>query len=265
MRQPKNRQRHTGLLREQESLLGCQFAPRVAEKSEREHFLHALEIRLHLVVDAAVFEFMCEAAKILREHTHGRGVEQVLEAFAQAQFEHVADAERIDLANGEIGRHKIYGGRKMIGGINPAAKGIEIRFAQAKSRLGDVTDRDTYARREGFVPDARLLESGAYAFETVLDALGPDNAMHQERGVLSQEFAQEESTDESGRPGQEHLPEITRRNSGSRRFPADCLMNESTQGIDVFLTMPRQIAIERRHRCVGGGSFIHVFFPSLNS
>ena len=75
LRQPKNRQRHTGLLRKKKDLLGCQLAPRVAEQSDRKHPLHAFEIRLHLVVDAAVLKFVCEGTEILGKHTHGRGVE----------------------------------------------------------------------------------------------------------------------------------------------------------------------------------------------
>ena len=108
LRQSENRQRHTGLLGKQQDLFRCQFAPWVAKQTERERFLHAGEVRLHLVVDAAVLEFAGEGKEILRKHGHGRSIEQVLEALAQTQFEHVVQAERIELAYGVIGSSETY-------------------------------------------------------------------------------------------------------------------------------------------------------------
>ena len=145
LRQPKDRQRHAGLLRKQENLFGCQLAPRVAEQPDRKRLLHACEVRLHLVVDAAVLELMRKCAEILGEHAHGRGEEQVLEANAQAQFDHVANAERIVLANVEIGRREIDVGGKVIDGVDLPAQRIELLDGKTESRLADVADHDVDA------------------------------------------------------------------------------------------------------------------------
>ena len=121
LRQPKNCQRHAGLLGKQQDLFGSQFAPWVAKQTDWKRFLHAGEVRLHLVVDAAVLEFAGECKKVLWKHGHGRGKEQVLEALAQTQFEHVVQAERIELAYGVIGSSETYIGSKMVDRINPLA------------------------------------------------------------------------------------------------------------------------------------------------
>jgi hypothetical protein len=112
---------------------------------------------LHLVVNAAVLEFVCKGAEILGKHAQGRGVEQVLEASAQTQFEHVANAERINPADGEIGRRDIEIGSKMIDGVNPLTQRIELFCGKAKLSLADVANHDAYACRERLFLDLNLL------------------------------------------------------------------------------------------------------------
>ena len=210
MRQSEERQRHAGLLRKQKNLLGCQLAPRVAEQADGKRLLHACEVRLHLVVDAAVLELMRKRAEVLREHAHGRGEEQVLEADAQAQLDHVAKAERIVLANVEIRRCEVDVGGEMIDSVDLPTQGVESFDGKAESRLADVADHDVDARVEGFVPDLGLPQGVADALAPMLDAVGTDHAVNHDIRVLLQEIAQKETTDETGRPGQQHLSKIGR-------------------------------------------------------
>ena len=265
LRQPKNRQRHAGLLREQENLLGCELAPRVAEQADGKRLLHACEVRLHLVVDAPVLELMRKRAEILGEHAHGRGEEQVLETNAQAQFDHVANAERIELANFEVRRREIEVGGEMIDSVDLPAQRVELLDGKTESRLADVADHDVDARVEGFIPDLGLLQGVADALAPMFDVVGSDHAVHRDLRVLLQEIAQEEATDETGRPGQQHLSKFRRRYRGGRRLLADKRAHEPTECVDVSLTMRRQGSDERRHRGVGEGSLGHLFFHGGNS
>ena len=216
---------------------------------------------MHLVVNVAVLEFVCEGAKILGEHAHGRGVEQVLEAPAQTQFERIANAKRIDRAYVNIRRSEIYIGGKMIDSVDPLTQRIELFCGKTELSLTDVSDHDAYARSKPLIPDVGLLQSGADTLEAMFGVIGPDNAVNHQIGVLLQEVQQKETTDETGRSGQKYLFEITRRDSGGRCFSADCLVNESAKGIDVSLAMRWQRSNKRGHRRVGNGFFDHVSFP----
>ena len=72
-----------------------------------------------MVVDVAVLEFVRKGAEILGKNGHGRGIEQVLEASAQTQFEHVAHAESIDRTYVDIGSSEAYIGSEMINRVDP--------------------------------------------------------------------------------------------------------------------------------------------------
>ena len=172
---------------------------------------------------------MRKRAEILREHAHGRGEEQVLEANAQAQLDDVAKAERIVLANVEIGRREIEVGGEVIDGVDLPAQGVESLDGKAESRLADVADHDVDARVEGFVPDLGLLQGVADALASMLDVVGPDHAVNHDIRALPQEIAQKETTDETGRPGQQHLSKFRRWYRVGRRLPADNRVHEPAE------------------------------------
>ena len=249
---PEDRQRHPGLLCEQKDLLGRELAPRVAQQADREPSLHAREIRLHLVVDETVPEFTRESEEILREDGHGRGIEQVLEAFPQAQLDHVVKAQRIELAYGEIGRSEIDFGGEVIDRVDPLTEFVELRIAQAETRLADVADHHADTRRERLIPDFGLLQRVTQPSKPMLGIIRLDDAVHHQTAVMLQEIAQKETADEAGGAGQQHLPEVGRRYGIRRRLLADAAMNEPAQGVDVPPALRRQRSDEGRHPCIEG-------------
>ena len=168
------------------------------------------------MVDSAIAEFIREVKEILRKHGHGRGIEQVLETRAQTEFEDVANAERIDLTDGEIGRREIDCSRKVIDGVDPLAEIVEIRVAQTEPGLANVTGHHADARRERLIPDFNLLQDGAQALEFMLDVVGLHQAMYDQIGILLQKIVQKKTTDEAGRPGQQNLLKSSRRHGIGR-------------------------------------------------
>ena len=84
LRQAEDRDGHARRLGEQHALLGHQLAPRIPDGAERKGILHAGQIGLRLVLDAALTVLPRKVAKVLGEDSHGGGVEQMLAAGPQA-------------------------------------------------------------------------------------------------------------------------------------------------------------------------------------
>ena len=111
----------------------------------------------------------------------------------------------------------------MIDRVDPLTEIVEIRIAQTESGLADVADYYADARRKFLVPDFSMLQSIAQALEPVFCIVGPDDAMHYQIGILLQKVAQEETTDESGHPGQQDLAKISRGHRIGRRSLTDAV------------------------------------------
>ena len=153
----------------------------------------------------------------------------------------------------------------MIDSIDLVTQGVEVLGGKAESRLADVADHDVDARVEGFIPDLGLPQGVADALASVFHVVRTDNAVNHEIGVALQELAQKETTDEAGRPGQQHLSKIGRWYRFGRRIPADGRVYEPTEGVDVSLTVRRQGSNQRGHRGVGEGPLGHFFFHRAKS
>ena len=261
LRQPENRQRQSGLPGKKQDLFSGQFAPGITKQSDGVLLFHGCQVRLHLVVDAAALELAGEGKKVLREHGHGRSVEQVLEALAQTQFEHIVKAERIELADGHIGGRETDGGSQMVDGVDPPAEVVELPFPQPESGLAEISRHHSDARGERLIPDFSFFEGSAQALAPTRGIVGPDQAVHDQIRLLPQQVVQQETTDESGGSGQQDLSKISRRHGIGRPLLADGGMNESTQCIDVSLAMRGQGPDDRLHRRVGVGSFGHTLLP----
>ena len=262
-RQPENRHRQACTLGMQQALLGHELAPWIAQQSQRENPFHVGEVRLHLVLDAAAGELSCEGTEVLRKDAHGRGVEQVLGACAQAQFQDAANAESIDLPDGGVGRSQGQIGGKMVDGVDPMTQRIETRFAQTESRFRHVTDHHADARRQRLFPDFSLLQGFPQALESMFDVVRSDKAVHHQIGFLTQQLTQEETADESRGAGQQDLSKMSWRDRIGPRSLAGRCMNESTQTIEVPPALRWQRAGQRSHGSAVGGSFGHDLVPSI--
>ena len=179
-RQTEDRHRQTCPMGEQQALLGHEFAPGIAEEPQRENPFHAGEVRLHLIPDAVSGKLSREGAKVLREHTHGGGVEQVLVASTQTQLQGVANAVNIDLADGGVGRCEGQIGGKMVDGVCAVTQRVIVRFGKAESGFRDVTDHRVDTRFKRLIPDFSLLQGSAEALGTMFDIFRPDDAVHRQ-------------------------------------------------------------------------------------
>ena len=114
LRQPEDRGRETGCVGEEDGLFGDQLAPRIPHEPEGERPLHAGEVRLHLVADAALPVLVREGAEVLGEDPHRRNEEEVLVADAEAELQHVSEAEHVVPADRGVACREVQGGRQVV-------------------------------------------------------------------------------------------------------------------------------------------------------
>ena len=206
-----------------------------------------------MMLDAVPGELFGEIAEVLREHPHGGGVEQVLEAGVQAQPQHVAHADRVDRADRGVGGGEAHLGREVMDRVDAPGQVVERSLPQAQMRLANVAGHHADAGRERLVPDPGLLHGGAQALQPVLGVGRPYQAVHDQVTVHAQEFAQHEAAHEPGRPGQQHLPHLRDRHRRGRPAVTDGAANERAQAVQVALTLRRQRSGKRRYAPVGCG------------
>ena len=147
----------------------------------------------------------------------------------------------------------------MIDGVGTPAQADEVGLGQSEPGIADVPDHDAQTVCERVLPDFGQLERGAQALQPMRFVLGPDQAVHDQLVAL-QEVAEQETADETGRPGQENLPKSGGRYWIVQRAAVDALANETPQRSEVPLTLRRQCADQRRHRPgvdTGSGHVIH--------
>ena len=214
-------------MREEDRLLGNELAPWISEEAQRKCSLHAGQVRLRLVFDAAAPVLARKSAEVFGENPHRRSVEEMLVACMQTQVQHASDAERVYAANGAVGRGKTQGRCEMVYGIDLFAEYAKPGVRQPEARFGNVPGVHANSWSEAVVPDFRVLHVRPQPLEALLAAVAAHDAVHRESRIPVEQVPHQETAEEAGRAGDEDVAEVGGGNSLGGRRTGDCFANEA--------------------------------------
>ena len=122
----------------------------------------------------------------------------------------------------------------------------------------NVSHQRTDARHEFVMLDLRLFQGELDARQGVVGIIRAHDAGHSQVRVPPQEVSQKKAPEETGRSGQQDLPEVLGTDRGARPGTAGRLVDESAQRIDIVPALRWQGPRERRDLPAQSVRFRHV-------